>query len=308
MQQVIQEKAPNKASWWQVIKETVSDWSEDNASQLAAALAYYTAVSIAPLLVLIVVIVGLLLGQQGTAQSQLITQLRGVMGQEGAQFLETVLENAQQPTLATVAGILSFLTLLWGSTNVFSQLQSSLNTIWEVKPKPGRGIWGTIKDRFLSLSLVLGVAFLLLVSFVLSSMLSTLSSIGEGLLPGADWLWQLINFALSFAVITLLFAAIYKVLPDVIMAWRDVWLGAAVTAMLFNIGKFALGLYLANAGSTYGAVGSLVVFLLWVYYSAQILFLGAEFTQSYARNLGGGVQPKPDAVSTVEKFSTLQRN
>ena len=198
-----------------------------------------------------------------------------------------------------MAGILSFLTLLWGSTNVFSQLQSSLNTIWEVQPKPGRGIWGTIKDRFLSFSLVLGAAFLLLVSLVLSSLLSTVSSWGQGLLPGADWIWQLVNFAVSFVVITLLFALIYKFLPDAKIVWRDVLLGATVTALLFNIGKYALGLYLANAGSTYGAVGSLVVFLLWVYYSAQILFMGAEFTQSYARNRGSGIQPKADAVSTA---------
>ncbi len=298
-QQAPTRRTGEKASWWQVIKETVSDWQEDKASELAAALAYYTAVSIAPLLVLIVVIVGFVMGQQGTAQSQLIAQLRGAMGEQGAQFLETVLENAQQPTLASVAGILSFLTLLWGSTNVFSQLQSSLNTIWEVAPKPGRGIWGTIKDRFLSLSLVLGVAFLLLVSLVLSSVLSTVSGWGEGILPGADWLWQIVNFAVSFAVIMLLFALIYKILPDAKIVWRDVWLGAAVTALLFNIGKFALGLYLANAGSAYGVVGSLVVFLLWVYYSAQVLFLGAEFTQSYARNRGSGIQPKDDAVSTA---------
>lgn len=283
-------------SWWQVLTGTVKEWLADEASQLAAALAYYTAVSIAPLLVLIVVIVGLILGEQGTAESQLIGQLRGVMGEQGAQFLQTVLENAQQPTLASVAGILSSLALLWGATNVFSQLQSSLNRIWNVQPKPGRSIWRMIKDRFLSFTLVLGIAFLLLVSLVLTSVLSTLADWGQGLLPSADWIWQVVNFAVSFAVITLLFAAIYRVLPDAEIVWRDVWLGAAVTALLFNLGKYGLGLYLANAGSTYGAVGSLVVFLLWVYYSAQILFLGAEFTQVYARHFGSGIQPDEDAM------------
>lgn len=283
-------------SWLQVLTGTVKEWLADEASQLAAALAYYTAVSIAPLLVLIVVIVGLILGEQGTAESQLIGQLRGVMGEQGAQFLQTVLENAQQPTLASVAGILSSLALLWGATNVFSQLQSSLNRIWNVQPKPGRSIWRMIKDRFLSFTLVLGIAFLLLVSLVLTSVLSTLADWGQGLLPSADWIWQVVNFAVSFAVITLLFAAIYRVLPDAEIVWRDVWLGAAVTALLFNLGKYGLGLYLANAGSTYGAVGSLVVFLLWVYYSAQILFLGAEFTQVYARHFGSGIQPDEDAM------------
>jgi membrane protein len=262
---------------------------------LAAALSYYTAVSIAPLLVLVVVIVGFFLGDQA-AQSQLVGQLQGAMGAEGAQFLQTVLENAQQPTLASIAGILSLLTLLWGSTNVFSQLQNSLNKIWDVAPKPGRGLWGMIKARFLSFTLVLGIAFLLLVSLVISSVLTTLSTWGQGWLPGADWLWQGVTFVVSFAVVTLLFAAIYKVLPDAEIAWRDVWLGSAVTALLFTVGKTLLGWYLANAGSAYGAVGSLVVFLLWVYYSAQILFLGAEFTQVYARTYGAGIQPADNAV------------
>jgi membrane protein len=286
-------------SWWQVVKEVVNEWRTDEASQLAAALAYYTAVSIAPLLVLIVVVVGLWLGQQ-TAQEQLLARLQSTLGAEGAGFLQTVLENAQQPTLATVAGILSVLTLLWSSTNLFSQLQTSLNRIWNVKPKPGRGIWGTLKDRFLSFTLVLGIAFLLLVSLVLSAVLSTLGEWGQGWLPGADWLWQAVNFVVSFAVTTGLFAAIYKVLPDAEITWRDVGLGAAVTALLFTVGKFLLGLYLANAGSAYGTVGSVVVFLLWVYYSAQILFLGAEFTQVYARNYGSGIQPAANAERTPD--------
>jgi membrane protein len=153
-----------------------------------------------------------------------------------------------------------------------------------------------IKARFLSFTLVLGIAFLLLVSLVISSVLTTLSTWGQGWLPGADWLWQGVTFVVSFAVVTLLFAAIYKVLPDAEIAWRDVWLGSAVTALLFTVGKTLLGWYLANAGSAYGAVGSLVVFLLWVYYSAQILFLGAEFTQVYARTYGAGIQPADNAV------------
>lgn len=282
------------ASLWQIIKTTVKEWTEDEASLLAAALSYYTAISLAPLLVLVVVIVGLFLSQEA-AREQVVGQLQGAIGSEGAQFLELILENADQPQVASLAGILSFLTLLWGSTNVFSQLQNSLNKIWDVEPIPGRSFWMTLKDRLLSFGMVLGVAFMLLVSFILSAILSALGSLGQGWLPGIDWLWQIVNFIVSFGVITLLFAAIYKVLPDAEIAWRHVWTGAAVTALLFTVGKTLLGWYLANAGSAYGAAGSLIVFLLWVYYSAQILFFGAEFTQVYARNQGQGIQPSAGA-------------
>jgi membrane protein len=284
---------------WQLLKTTWKEWNEDEASLLAAALSYYTAVSVAPLLVLVVVIVGFFLGQQA-AESQLLTQLQAAMGEQGSQFLVAVLENADRPELASAAGILSFLTLLWGSTNVFAQLQNSLNKIWNVERKPGAGIVATLRSRLLSFTMVLGVAFLLLVSLVLSTVLTTVVDWGHGLLPGADWIWQIVNFLVSFGVVTLLFAAIFKVLPDADVSWRDVWLGAAVTALLFTIGKFLLGLYLANAGSAYGAVGSVVVFLLWVYYSAQILFMGAEFTQVFARRYGKGIKPDENAVRTNE--------
>jgi membrane protein len=284
---------------WHLLKTTWKEWNEDEASLLAAALSYYTAVSVAPLLVLVVVIVGFFLGQQA-AESQLLTQLQAAMGEQGSQFLVAVLENADRPELASAAGILSFLTLLWGSTNVFAQLQNSLNKIWNVERKPGAGIVATLRSRLLSFTMVLGVAFLLLVSLVLSTVLTTVVDWGHGLLPGADWIWQIVNFLVSFGVVTLLFAAIFKVLPDADVSWRDVWLGAAVTALLFTIGKFLLGLYLANAGSAYGAVGSVVVFLLWVYYSAQILFMGAEFTQVFARRYGKGIKPDENAVRTNE--------
>lgn len=285
---------------WQLLKTTWKEWNEDEASQLAASLSYYTAVSIAPLLVLVVVIVGFFLGRQ-TAESQLMTQLQAAMGEQGSQFLAAILENADRPELASVAGILSFLTLLWGSTNVFAQLQNSLNKIWNVERRPDAGIWATLRSRLLSFTMVLGVAFLLLVSLVLSTVLTTVVDLGHSILPGADWVWQIANFVFSFTVITLLFAAIYKVLPDADIAWRDVWLGAAVTALLFTVGKFVLGLYLANAGNSYGAVGSVVVFLLWVFYSAQILFMGAEFTQVYARRYGKGIKPDEDAVRTTKE-------
>jgi membrane protein len=272
---------------WQLLKETINEWRNDNASQLAAALAYYTAVSVAPLLVLIVVLVGSILGTQ-RAQEELMAQLEGSVGPDGSRFLAIVLENAARPTLATVTGIFSALVLLWGSTNLFSQLQSSLNAIWNVEPNPNRGILSTLKDRLLSFLLVIGVALLLLAALILSAVLSALSNAGPDWLPGVDWLWQLLNVALSLGVLTVLFAAIFKVLPDAHIAWRDVWLGGAVTAALFTVGNFLLSFYLGNAGSVYGAVGSVMVFLLWVYYSAQILFLGAEFTQVYARRTRTG--------------------
>ena len=284
----------NMTELWSMLKATVNEWIEDNASQLAAALSFYTAISIAPLLVMIILIAGFVWGGDAV-EGQLMTQLKSALGPQGGEFIATLLENADQPTVGNIAGIISLGVLLWGSTNVFAQLQASLNAIWNVEPKPGRGIMGTIKDRLLSFSMVLGIAFLLLVSLVLSAVLAAISGSFSQLLPGAEWLWQLVNFIISFGVITLLLGAIYKVLPDVEIAWRSVWIGAAVTALLFSIGKFALGLYLGNATSTYGAAGSVMAFLLWVYYSAQIVFFGAEFTQIYANRYGHGMEPSDNA-------------
>ncbi|MCB0125262.1 MAG: YihY/virulence factor BrkB family protein [Caldilineaceae bacterium] len=284
----------NGTTWWQLLKETVSEWLNDDASRLAAALAFYTALSVAPLLVMVIVVAGFVWGQNAV-QSQLMTQLQSAIGPQGADFIATVLNNADQPTAGSIAGLISLGVLLWGSTNVFAQLQSSLNRIWNVEPKPGRGVWGTIRDRILSFGMVLGIAFLLLVSLILNAVLSALSNTSSGLLPGIGWVWQIANFVISFAVITLLFAAIYKVLPDVTIGWRSVLGGAIATALLFTIGKLLLGLYLANATSAYGAAGSVMAFLLWVYYSAQILFFGAEFTQVYARHFGMGVRPADNA-------------
>lgn len=280
--------------WWQIFRESISEWLNDDASRLAAALAFFTAVSIAPLLVMVIVIAGLVWGASAV-QSQLMAQLQATIGPQGADFITAVLENADQPTTGSIAGIVSLGVLIWGSTNVFAQLQSSLNRIWNVEPKPGRGIWGTIHDRVLSFGMVLGIAFLLLVSLVLNAVLSALSTSSLNILPGIGWVWQVADFVISLAVITLLLAAIYKILPDVKISWRSVWGGAIVTAVLFTIGKTLLGLYLGHATSAYGAAGSVMAFLLWVYYSSQILFLGAEFTQVYARHFGMGVRPTDNA-------------
>ncbi len=275
---------------WQLLLATWQAWRKDEATVLAAALAYFASVSIAPLLVLVVALVGLFFDRQA-AQEQMIAQVRNVVGEQGSQFFVTVLDNARQPTLASAAGILSFGLLLWGSTNVFTQLHNALNRIWLVDRAPG-GVRGSLRGRLLAFAMVLGAAFMLLVSMVLSTTLAALARLGALLLPGSDWIWQLGNYLAMFVVSMLLFALIFKVVPDAYIAWRDVLLGAAVTAVLFVAGNFVLGLYLAHAGSAYGAVGSLAVFLLWVFYSAQIFFFGAEFAKVYSHSHGSGVRPR----------------
>ena len=285
------------ASLWEIARQTFKEWNNDNASRLAAALSYYTAVAIAPLLVLLVTGIGLLFGKD-SAQVQLVSQLRGIVGPQGAEVAKAVLEGADRPDLAGIAGILSLLTLLWGASNVFVQLQDSLNTIWGVELKErSSGIKSFIRERFLSFGMILVIGFLLLISLILGAVISALGGVFTGLLPGMEILWQLVNFVVSFGVTILLFALIYKVLPDAEFSWRDVWMGATVTALLFTVGKSLLGLYLGNqsTASAYGAAGSLVVLLIWIYYSAQIFFFGAEFTQVYARRAGKGVAPSAKA-------------
>ncbi|MCE7984583.1 MAG: YihY/virulence factor BrkB family protein [Caldilinea sp. CFX5] len=285
---------------WNLLKATYTQWSNDEANQLAAALAFYTTISIAPLLVLVIAIVGLFLGEQA-AQGQLQSQLEDLMGEQAAQFAQTAIASTARPAVSSIASLLSLGVLLWGSTNVFTQLQNSLNAIWNVEPKPGRGVMGIVQDRLLSFGMVLGIGFLLLLSLLLSSILSAVASSFSQLLPGIPWLWQLLNFLVALAVTSLLFGLIFKVLPDIKIAWKDVWIGGLITAILFTIGQFALSLYLGNQGSAYGVAGSVVVFLLWVYYSAQILFFGAEFTQVYAGRYGQGVEPTENAVVKPRK-------
>lgn len=278
---------------WHILRQSFQEWRNDKASRLAAALSYYTAVAIAPLLVLLVTGVGLIYGTD-SAQIQLVSQLRGIVGPQGAEVAQAVIESADRPNLAGIAGILSLLTLIWGASNVFVQLQDSLNTIWGVEPKPREQGWqNMLRERFLSFSMILVIGFLLLVSLILSAVLSALGGYFNNILPGMEWVWQLVNFVISFGVTILLFAAIYKVLPDADFAWRDTWMGATATALLFTVGKWLLGLYLGNqsTASAYGAAGSLVILLIWIYYSAQIFFFGAEFTQVYARSMGEGVAP-----------------
>jgi len=291
----------------QLLKDTVSDWQEDGASTLAAALAYYTVFALAPLLLIAISIAGLVLGQEA-AQGQVRGQLDGVLGSDAAATIEEAVAASRNTDAGIIAAVIGFGSLFLSASGLFGQLQAALNTIWEVTPKPGGGILAMIKNRFLSMTMVLGIGFMLLVSLLLSAGLSALGGYFEGILPGGEIVWQAVNFVFSFLIITLLFAAIYKVLPDAEIAWRDVWVGAAVTSLLFTLGKFAIGLYLgrSSVGSTYGAAGSLLVLLVWVYYSAQILFLGAEFTQVYARMFGSRITPAANAVPLTEEMRAHQ--
>lgn len=284
-------------SWWGVLKGAFQGFSDDKVTRLAAALSYYTAVSIAPMLVFLLLLLGTLWDPK-TAESDLNAQLQQVFGEQGMQFIHTIMDNASTPNAGSIAGIFSLLALLWGSTNVFMQIQDALNTIWGVEAAEG-GIKATLWKRLVTFTMVLGIGFLLMVSLVLSSALSILSSQLSGWLPGFEWVWQVVEYAVSLAIFALLFAAIYKVLPDVKLRWSDVWIGAVAAAVLFTIGKVVLTIYLGRGAtsSTYGAASSVIVFLLWVYFSSIILFVGAEIAESYSSRRGSrAIAEKPTTV------------
>jgi membrane protein len=281
---------------WTIGKEAGSGWAEDNASQLSAAVAFYTILSLAPLLVIVTAIVGWVLGPE-VASGQLHQQLQGLLGDGGAEVAKTAAENANKPKTGIFATIIGVCTLLYGASGVFTSLQTALNTVWHVKPKPGRGIWATIRDRFLSFGMVLVVGFLLLVSLVITTALTAVGGYLGGLMPGIPVLLHVLNFVVSFVVVAALFALIFKYLPDVKISWRDVWFGALVTSALFTLGKYLIGLYLAKAapGSAYGAAGSVVAFVVWVYYSGLIVFFGAELTRVTAAHAGRQIEPAEGA-------------
>lgn len=280
-----------------LLREAGKEWAEDNATRLSAALAFYTILSIAPLFVIAVAIAGAVFGHDA-ATGALTDQLRGLLGDAGAEVAKTTVEHADEPKSGTLATIIGVVTLLFGASGVFGELQGALNAIWNVKPKPDRGIWGKVRDRFLSFGMVLVVGFLLLVSLVITTALTAFGGYLEGLAPGAPVLMHAANFVLSFLVVTALFALIFKFLPDAEITWRDVWFGAVVTAILFTIGKYGIGLYLGKSapGTPFGAAGSLVAFVVWVYYSGLIVFFGAELTQVTARHAGREIKPTENAV------------
>ena len=286
-----------------MLKESFKEWKEDDALQLGAALAYYTIFSIAPLLLIVIAVAGLVWGREAAAGA-IYRELDGFVGRDGALAIQTMVDNAakQGDKSGIVATVIAAVTALFGATGVFAQLQSSLNKIWNVEPKPERGIMGFIMTRVISFGMILGIGFLLLVALVVSTFLSAVDAYMVGLLPGAERLLQAVSFVLSLAVIALLFAMIFRFLPDVKIAWRDVWIGAAITALLFTVGKFLIGFYLGHSStaSVFGAAGSLVVVLIWIYYSTQILFFGAEITQVYARRYGSNIVPDEHAVQVRE--------
>lgn len=277
---------------WSFFKEIFDEWTQDGVAQLAAALAYYAAFSIAPLLVIAIVIAGYIFGQEAV-EGQLVSQIGGFVGESGARVIQNMIASAYKTSAGIVATGIGIATLLFASSRLFFQLKKGLNEMWGVSTYVETGIWQTIKQRFFSVLMVLGTGFLLLVSLVVSSLISAAVGYFQNLTEGFDVLWQAVNFAMGLGVTTLIFAMIYKYVPDARVAWKEVGVGALFTAVLFTIGQFLLGLYLARGtfSSTYGAAGSFLVILLWVYYSAQILLLGAEFTQVYARRYGDTIQP-----------------
>jgi membrane protein len=292
-----------KPTLWTLIKTTFTQWTEEKPFQLAAALAYYTLFSLTPLLLIAIAIASLAFGRETTEQ-QIIATSQGLVGPQGAEAIQTMLHSTGSTGSGVFASIAGVITLLIGASGVIGQLHDSLNTIWGVEPKSGGGLWGMLRDRFVSFAGVLGLGFLLLVSLLISAALTALIQFFGGLLPGGTVLWQGIELVISFGFITVLFALIFKLLPDAQIAWRDVWIGAAMTAVLFTLGKFLIGLYLGQSGvaSSYGAAGSLVLILVWVYYSALILFFGAEFTQVYANSYGTGIQPEKNAEAIKDKI------
>lgn len=280
-------------SVWRLLKQTYVEWSDDRVSRLAAALAYYTAFSVAPLIVIAIRVAGIVFGERA-AREEVSRQLQALMGPSAADAVESLMTRAAQAgsggRVATVLGIAFF---LYAASNLFAELQDSMNSIWDVKLRPGLGWWATIRHRLWSFAMVLGSGFLLMVSLLASAALAAASRYVNADLPG-----RVLNVVASLVVFTLVFALIYKVMPDAQIRWRDVWIGAVATAGLFTLGKFLIGLYLArpSVSSVYGAAGSLAILLLWVYYSAHVLFIGAEFTQVYARRYGRRIRPDEDAV------------
>lgn len=283
--------------WIEFFKRVFQEWNQDKVTRLAASLSYYTLFSLAPLLVVIIAVMGLILGAD-VAQQQIVSELGALVGPEGAQLINSLLDNARQLNTNLLAAVLGLVTILLGATGVVGELKDSLNTIWNVAPKPDRGLFVTVRERVMSFSMILGIGFLLLVSLVVSASLAALNTSVRSYFQQWVFVAQVLDIVISVGTVTLLFALLFKFLPDAQVAWRDVWVGALITALLFTLGKYLLGLYLGNSSvaTPFGAAGSVVVLLVWVYYAAQILFLGAEITQVYAAEFGAGIRPDSDAV------------
>jgi membrane protein len=281
------------------LKQTFQEWLQDKAPQLGAALAYYTVFSLAPLVLVLLAIVGVIFRDDPAGTWDKIAEQMGYfLDPSAVQVVQSIAQKASQSGKSTLATLIGVALAVFGASAVFGQLQDALNTIWGVKAKPGRGVWGFLRSRFLSFGMVAGICFLLLVSLAIEALLKAFSHYVQSVLPGGIVIALTIYVVFDFAVVVLLFAMIFKFLPDVEIQWRDVWIGAVITAILFGIGKWLLGFYLGSgaAGSAYGAASSLITLLLWVYYSSQILLFGAEFTQVYASRAGRRLKPAKYAV------------
>jgi len=271
---------------WKLIKQTVDEWQRDEAPRMGASLAYDALFSLAPLLVIVIFIIGFV--YKGDTVGHIQRQVQSLVGADAAKTVALAIHNAGAFGHGIIATIVSFVVLSLGATGVFSELHTTMNKIWKVRPRQYGFVIGMLKDKFASFTMVLGIAFLLLVSMIISAILSAITTYFSYLLPGADFLWHIADLAVSFGVVTLLFALLFRYVPDEQVTWRDVWIGAAATAFLFDIGKSLIGFYIgkSSVGSMFGAAGSVVIILAWVYYSSQLVFLGAEFTHVYAKHHG----------------------
>jgi membrane protein len=287
-----------------LLRQTFQEWLQDKAPQLGAALAYYTVFSLAPLILVLLAIVGFLFRDDPAgAWNKITQQMSYFLDPSALQVVQNIAQKASQPGKSIIATIIGVVLALFGASGVFGQLQDALNTIWGVKAKLGRGMWGFLRNRFLSFAMVAGVCFLLLVSLAIEALLKGFSHYVQSVMPGGIVIALTVYLVFDFAVVVLLFAMIFKFLPDVKIQWRDVWIGAVMTAVLFGLGKWLLGFYLGSgaAASAYGAASSLITLLLWVYYSSQILLFGAEFTQVYAARAGRELKPSEYAVRVETK-------
>jgi membrane protein len=292
----------NIKHFYNLIKKSVSAWIDDYAPSMGAAISYYTVFSIAPLLLIVIAVAGFVWGREAV-QGQIVEQLSGLIGKDGASGIQALIESANKPVQGLVATAISIVILIIGATTVFAELQSSLDRIWNVPAaKKASGLWATLRARLLSFGFILGLGFLLSVSLVFSAGVAAFGTWADGLFPGWETVLQLLNIVISLGVATVLFAMIYKLMPQAKVSWGDVWVGAGVTAVLFEIGKTLIGLYIGKSGvtSSFAAAGSLVVLLVWVYYSAQIFLLGAEFTWAFAQDHGSLSGKAKQAEPNVE--------
>ena len=289
-----------------VIKDAAEEWQKDKAARLGAAIAFYAAFSIGPLLLLTVSVAGMIFGEQA-AQGRVVDELRALMGTDGAEAVQAMLAGAKNAQSGTVATIVGTAMLLFGAAGAFGAIQDALNTVWEVQPRSDGGIWGMLQERFLSFTMVLGTAFLLLISLIVSATLTAMTSL-LGSSESIGFIGSAAHAIISFAVITVLFAMIFKYLPDAVVPWRDVWFGAIVTSILFAVGKFSIGLYLGHSAvaSAFGVAASLAVLMIWLYYSAQIFLFGAELTKAYAKRSGVGIIPVAHAERVTQDCRAQQ--